>query len=42
MTLVGNSLDPGYPKRVAQRGAQMVVLGTDADLLGKQLQFFPH
>ncbi len=32
MTLIGNNLDVEYGKRVAQRGVQMIVLGTDGDL----------
>ena len=40
MTLVGNHLDPGYAKRVSQRGAQIIVLGTDADLLAKAIATF--
>lgn len=33
MTLIGNNLDAGYSDRVAGRGVQMIVLGTDVDLL---------
>jgi 4-hydroxy-2-oxoheptanedioate aldolase len=40
MTLVGNNLDPSYAKRIAQRGAQIIVLGTDADLLSKAITTF--
>jgi 2-keto-3-deoxy-L-rhamnonate aldolase RhmA len=40
MTLVGNNLDPTYAKRIAQRGAQIIVLGTDADLLSKAITTF--
>lgn len=40
MTLVGNNLDPGYANRVAQRGVQMIVLGTDADLFAKAIATF--
>ena len=32
MTLIGNKLDAAYGKRVAARGVQIIVLGTDADL----------
>ena len=32
MTLIGGKLEPGYARRVADRGVQMIVLGTDADL----------
>ena len=32
MTLLGNRLEPAYGARLAERGVQMVVLGTDADL----------
>ena len=32
MTLIGNNLDVEYGKRVARRGVQMIVLGTDGDL----------
>jgi 2-keto-3-deoxy-L-rhamnonate aldolase RhmA len=33
MTLLGRPLDIGYGKRLMRRGVQMIVLGTDADLL---------
>ena len=32
MTLLGSQLDPAYRRRLAERGVQMIVLGTDADL----------
>lgn len=32
MTLIGNNLDVEYGRRVAGRGVQMIVLGTDGDL----------
>lgn len=32
MTLIGNKLDLDYGKRVAARGVQIIVLGTDVDL----------
>ncbi len=32
MTLIGNNLDVEYGKRVARRGVQIIVLGTDGDL----------
>ena len=32
MTLIGNNLDVEYGRRVARRGVQMIVLGTDGDL----------
>jgi 2-keto-3-deoxy-L-rhamnonate aldolase RhmA len=32
MTLIGNNLDLEYGRRIAQRGVQMMVLGTDGDL----------
>lgn len=33
MTLLGKPLDSGYGKRLVSRGVEMIVLGTDADLL---------
>jgi 4-hydroxy-2-oxoheptanedioate aldolase len=38
MTLVGNRLDPAYGRRIAERGVQMIVLGTDADLFTHALR----
>ena len=32
MTLIGNNLDVEYGRRVAKRGVQVIVLGTDGDL----------
>ena len=32
MTLIGNNLDVAYGRRVAKRGVQVIVLGTDGDL----------
>lgn len=32
MTLIGNHLDLEYGRRIAQRGVQLIVLGTDGDL----------
>ena len=32
MTLIGNQLDVAYGRRVARRGVQLIVLGTDGDL----------
>jgi 2-keto-3-deoxy-L-rhamnonate aldolase RhmA len=32
MTLIGNNLDVEYGRRIARRGVQMIVLGTDGDL----------
>lgn len=32
MTLLGNNLDVEYGRRIARRGVQMIVLGTDGDL----------
>lgn len=32
MTLIGNKLDVDYGRRIAKRGVQIIVLGTDADL----------
>jgi 4-hydroxy-2-oxoheptanedioate aldolase len=32
MTTIGNNLDPAYGRSVAQRGVQMIVLGTDGHL----------
>lgn len=32
MTLLGNNLDVEYGRRIAQRGVQIIVLGTDGDL----------
>jgi 2-keto-3-deoxy-L-rhamnonate aldolase RhmA len=32
MTLIGNNLEVEYGKRVAKRGVQVIVLGTDGDL----------
>lgn len=32
MTLIGNKLDVEYGRRIAKRGVQMIVLGTDGDL----------
>jgi 2-dehydro-3-deoxyglucarate aldolase/4-hydroxy-2-oxoheptanedioate aldolase len=32
MTLIGNNLDVEYGRRVARRGVQLIVLGTDGDL----------
>jgi hypothetical protein len=32
MTLLGQPLDAAYGLRVAARGVQLIVLGTDADL----------
>jgi 2-keto-3-deoxy-L-rhamnonate aldolase RhmA len=32
MTLLGNNLDVEYGRRVAKRGVQVIVLGTDGDL----------
>jgi 2-keto-3-deoxy-L-rhamnonate aldolase RhmA len=32
MTLIGNQLDVEYGRRVARRGVQLIVLGTDGDL----------
>ena len=32
MTLIGNKLEVEYGRRVAQRGVQVIVLGTDGDL----------
>jgi hypothetical protein len=33
MTLLGRPLDASYGKRLVHRGVDMIVLGTDADLL---------
>jgi 4-hydroxy-2-oxoheptanedioate aldolase len=33
MTLIGNNLDVEYGRRIARRGVQMIVLGTDGDLI---------
>ena len=38
MTLLGNRLDPAYGTRLAERGVQMIVLGTDADLFTHALR----
>jgi hypothetical protein len=32
MTLIGNNLEVEYGRRVAKRGVQVIVLGTDGDL----------
>ncbi len=32
MTLIGNNLDVEYGRRIARRGVQLIVLGTDGDL----------
>ena len=32
MTLIGNNLDVEYGRRIAKRGVQVIVLGTDGDL----------
>ena len=32
MTTIGNRLDPEYGRAVAQRGVQLIVLGTDGHL----------
>lgn len=32
MTLIGNRLEVEYGRRIARRGVQLIVLGTDADL----------
>jgi len=32
MTLIGNNLEVEYGKRIAGRGVQVIVLGTDGDL----------
>jgi len=32
MTLIGNNLDVEYGRRIARRGVQVIVLGTDGDL----------
>jgi 2-keto-3-deoxy-L-rhamnonate aldolase RhmA len=32
MTLIGNKLEPAYGARIAARGVQIIVLGTDVDL----------
>ena len=40
MTLIGNKLDVDYGRRIAKRGVQIIVLGTDADLfLDAMLRF---
>jgi 2-keto-3-deoxy-L-rhamnonate aldolase RhmA len=38
MTLLGNRLDSAYGARLAERGVQMIVLGTDADLFTHSLR----
>jgi 4-hydroxy-2-oxoheptanedioate aldolase len=40
MTLIGNKLQPDYAKRVAERGIQIIVLGTDADLFASAITSF--
>jgi hypothetical protein len=40
MTLIGNKLEPGYAKRVAERGVQIIVLGTDGDLFANAITSF--
>jgi 4-hydroxy-2-oxoheptanedioate aldolase len=40
MTLVGNNLDPAYCRRVQDRGVQMIVIGTDVDLLSSAIAPF--
>ncbi|MDB5926783.1 MAG: 2,4-dihydroxyhept-2-ene,7-dioic acid aldolase [Betaproteobacteria bacterium] len=40
MTLIGNKLEPGYATRVAQRGVQIIVLGTDGDLFANAITSF--
>jgi 2-keto-3-deoxy-L-rhamnonate aldolase RhmA len=32
MTLIGNNLDIEYGRRIAGRGVQVIVLGTDGDI----------
>ena len=38
MTLIGNNLDVEYGKRIARRGVQMIVLGTDGDLFADAIR----
>jgi 2-keto-3-deoxy-L-rhamnonate aldolase RhmA len=40
MTLIGNKLETAYAKRVAQRGVQIIVLGTDGDLFASAIASF--
>src|SRR5438105_2774804 len=39
MTLIGNKLDADYFQQIARRGVQIIVLGTDADLLVTAIRF---
>jgi 4-hydroxy-2-oxoheptanedioate aldolase len=38
MTLIGNNLEVEYGKRVARRGVQLIVLGTDGDLFADAIK----
>jgi 4-hydroxy-2-oxoheptanedioate aldolase len=38
MTLIGNNLEVEYGKRVARRGVQLIVLGTDGDLFADAIR----
>jgi 2-keto-3-deoxy-L-rhamnonate aldolase RhmA len=38
MTLIGQPLDAAYARRIAARGVQIIVLGTDADLFSHALR----
>lgn len=40
MTLIGNKLEPAYGSRIAQRGVQIIVLGTDVDLFVNAITSF--